>query len=478
MINASKAGQNAMVRLLLERGAQLETAESGTGRTPVLFATGQGHEATALVLVEKGARVDLVDKTTGRNLLSWSAGHGMETLVRRLLDRGVEVNTTDVEGRTPGWWAAAGGHTAVLQLLLEKGAEPDAMGGGQTPLCVAASQGHAAVVRMLADAGARIDGKLAEDDELNPLLLAVGKSDVAVIRELVGRGASPGHRSALHESAASNGDYESALALLEAGDDVAPPPEALYAAVANNYVQIVQLLLSKGVVVPSTTASDAGTVSLLYAAEVAMRTWFARCWRPECAAISRQRYTAMKMDQPAIARCLLTVWERADWAPLKGRTLLGWAAKKGYEGIVRSLLELGADPNIEEAGTEEADSDGGEADTDGGEEARQCRTALWYAAKGGYVRIVDQLLDKMKKPRDSLQVVEMLLHGAGNEGIAAMLVDAAPECMWDAVRDGDGAQVLVAASRQGHQRAVKLLLDSGIDPNATSDGRIPSTQRP
>jgi ankyrin repeat protein len=47
-------GHEAVVKLLVEKGAELES-KSSSGRTPLSWASEKGHEAVVKLLVEKGA---------------------------------------------------------------------------------------------------------------------------------------------------------------------------------------------------------------------------------------------------------------------------------------------------------------------------------------------------------------------------------------------------------------------------------------
>jgi ankyrin repeat protein len=58
-----------VVKLLLEKGAELETKDNKYGQTPLSYATRWGHEAVVKLLLEKGAELD-------RTPLSYAVGRG------------------------------------------------------------------------------------------------------------------------------------------------------------------------------------------------------------------------------------------------------------------------------------------------------------------------------------------------------------------------------------------------------------------
>ena len=74
-----------------------------------------------------------------------------------LLDRGVDVNAQDVGGHTGLVDAAAGGHSAIIALLLQRNADvqrAERDGRGETALIAAARCGRTDITQMLLDAGA------------------------------------------------------------------------------------------------------------------------------------------------------------------------------------------------------------------------------------------------------------------------------------------------------------------------------------
>jgi ankyrin repeat protein len=90
------------VRLLIEKGANIE-AKASNGWTALRWASSNGHEAVVKLLLEKGADVEL------------------------LLEKGADVDAKDRAGKTALQRAAENGHEAVVKLLVEKGADIDAM---------------------------------------------------------------------------------------------------------------------------------------------------------------------------------------------------------------------------------------------------------------------------------------------------------------------------------------------------------------
>jgi ankyrin repeat protein len=85
-------------------------------QTALYLMAACGHEAVVQLLLEKGADVDAKDNDGG-TALHKTAGSGHEAVVRLLLEKGADVDAKSNDGWTALHWAAESGHEAVVQLL-------------------------------------------------------------------------------------------------------------------------------------------------------------------------------------------------------------------------------------------------------------------------------------------------------------------------------------------------------------------------
>jgi len=76
------------------------------------------------LLLEKGAELECKGEYYGQTPLSWAAGNGHEAVVKLLLEKGAELESNDSWGRTPLSWAARSGHETVVKLLQQQGGLP------------------------------------------------------------------------------------------------------------------------------------------------------------------------------------------------------------------------------------------------------------------------------------------------------------------------------------------------------------------
>ncbi|KAJ5936883.1 hypothetical protein N7466_003333 [Penicillium verhagenii] len=117
-----------------EKRDDLEYDETLDGQTPLSWAAMRGHEAVVRLLLEKGASLESKDRNDQTSLLC-AASRGDEAVVRLLLEKGAELESIDNYNRTPLSHAVSYGHEAVARLLLEKGASLESKDrNDQTPL--------------------------------------------------------------------------------------------------------------------------------------------------------------------------------------------------------------------------------------------------------------------------------------------------------------------------------------------------------
>ena len=145
----AKKRDRLMLDLLLKHGAQVPSV-SKWGRFYYFK-----HDDVAALLLEHGmsAQHCTWHEVT---LLHDMAQNGDVKKARLLLDHGAAIDAVEDEYRsTPLGLAARWGHRATVELLLERGANPNSAGAAwSTPLAWARKKGNAEIERMLVAAGA------------------------------------------------------------------------------------------------------------------------------------------------------------------------------------------------------------------------------------------------------------------------------------------------------------------------------------
>jgi cytoskeletal protein RodZ len=95
---------------------ELDVKDSEYGRILLSWAAAKGHDAVVKLLLDKGAEIEAEDKY-GRTPLLLAAAKGHDAVVKLLLDKDAEIEAKDGFYRTPLLWAAENGHDAVAKLL-------------------------------------------------------------------------------------------------------------------------------------------------------------------------------------------------------------------------------------------------------------------------------------------------------------------------------------------------------------------------
>ena len=324
-------------------------------------------------------------------VLRAASAHGHVDVVQRLLLKGVDVNSADEDDLTPLFRAVANGHEQVIRLLAQHGADVNKSARQLgTALHVVSGSGGTDIARLLIQSGADVNAK------------------------------GPA-RSPLHY-ASEKGRQDMVKLLIEEGADIhATDPDghtALHKAAFMGHHVIAQLLLSHGSDV--TQFDNQGHDPLLLAAVY-------------------QRANTVS--------CLLSNGANAN-ASAKGASVLHWATTLRNYGIVRLLLEHGADANADDASRQKP---------------------LHKAAMRGLIDIMSLLLRRTvnASTRDSVGRTPLFyacLHGHLETVKLILYQDGVDVHMPDYY----GSTPLSIAARHGFVQIVRLLIGLGVDV-ATED---------
>jgi ankyrin repeat protein len=139
------------VQELLQRGFDPNSVNPKGDLALVVALRQSSYKVARVLIANPGTQVEArTDK--GESPLMLAAIKGQFDLCQQLIARGADVNKT---GWTPLHYAASGGMSAVIQLLLDHYAYIDAESpNGSTPLMMAAMYGSADAVKTLLSAGA------------------------------------------------------------------------------------------------------------------------------------------------------------------------------------------------------------------------------------------------------------------------------------------------------------------------------------
>jgi hypothetical protein len=158
-----------------------------------------------------------------------AASAGDLAKVQELLAAGVDVNAGNRYGATALAYACDKGHTAVVNLLLEHGANPNSKDSfyNFTPLGWAVQEGHAEIVRALLAKGA--------EGEAGALAGAASEGQAAIVKVILERGKMGPEALSEALEAASKGQKAEVVALLEAAGAKPPVVVAVDPAVLKSY---------------------------------------------------------------------------------------------------------------------------------------------------------------------------------------------------------------------------------------------------
>ncbi len=169
LIDAAENGSTSAVKAALAKKVDVNAAEPD-GTTALHWAARNDDVATAELLIAAGANVKAKTRY-GITALSLACTNGSATMIEKLLKAGADVSAASPEGETPLMTASRTGKPDAVKLLLAHGANVNALEKwrGQSALMWAAAEGHSAVVDILVKAGADLHARSkAPPARMNP----------------------------------------------------------------------------------------------------------------------------------------------------------------------------------------------------------------------------------------------------------------------------------------------------------------------
>lgn len=313
----------------LQAGVDLD-ARDENGRSPLYWAVFNGEKELVKLLVEKGADVNARGGPYRCTPLYWAAFYGDIDTAELLIANGADFMARDGDGETPLHYAAWNGQLEMVEFLIEKGADVNARDEfGSIPLHYAGFARATEVVNLLIAKGADVNARDRRGE--TPSGIPVGQADgnASVDKGLrIGTKAWSAEGAPIH-NAAINGDFEEVVRLLEDGvkinarDDDGRTP--LHLAAVAGHVSIVDALIAKGANINLRDYSKYG------------------CWSPLRLAIRAGHREVVARLIEGGADVVMDL-DRHLWGPLH------WAAATGRPDIAELLIGAGTPLNWRDKG--------------------------------------------------------------------------------------------------------------------------------
>ena len=382
---AAKVGDRDALRMLLAEGADREWCHHAGAEkpNPLCVAAKEGHQEVVKEMLSDDKRIR---ERMAMKALPFAAGSGHEDMVELLLK---EVPRAVLRGSNEAPRAVAKaaeqGHQGIVERLLAAGLDVDLESDGFTPLQQACLKSRRDMVEYLLTAGADVNNA-TKSRQRTPLFLASLEGKREVVELLLDAGAEV-------DKAEKDGRTPLVAASIDGDKDV------------------VKLLLDGGAEVDK--ADNAGRTPLFYAG---------------------------LYNNPDVVQLLLDSGADLDRAVNlhSGATRLHWASKVGLLGMVRSLLEAGADVNSQD---------------DKGE------TPLHWAARGGNdCSAVAELLlasgAEVDKESNVLTFPLSIAAETGNTKVCSVLLRAGA----DVNKEDEEGCTAICLAIYNHEVAAALLL--------------------
>ncbi|MCP4723656.1 MAG: hypothetical protein GY863_01395 [bacterium] len=317
---AAKNGEMQTVKNIIEADPEKLDSLDERGYTPLLRAAIGGHTEIAEYLIDKGANIEAKERYQMTPLF-WAINQKHPETAKMLIRKGADIAVRNIFQATPLVPAAEGNMKEIVELLIEKGVDINADSRMGMAIHRAAFRGNAEVIGILADNGAFID---AISRGRTPLHMACLTGKPEAVRVLVEKGADINSQELLWAPlglalrAGSSQAEECAKILIESGANLNAQSQLgetpLSEAVKNGYRNTVKLLIEKG--------ADFQIIDRNY-----YRTML--------------HYAAIK-GYGDVAQVLLDNDIDIDAEDIYGNTALFYAGKHGNQDVAERLISVGA----------------------------------------------------------------------------------------------------------------------------------------
>ena len=464
LIVASANGKTDAVKFLIGAGADANAVHDESKVTPLMYAAASGHLDIMKVLLENGADLHAMHSNGGTALLEAATGGEPESMAV-LLEAGANHNFVDSDGVTPLMAVASQGHVKGVNMILDhlnKDLSPEdvkthinmASYSGGTSLMFAAAGGHSNATQLLIELGADVNAIARATPQYLEKLKKQIEAGVATADEPHVDGVTAVH------VAAQGGHLESVKILIAAGavvtieDDEKRTP--LYLAVKGNYGEVAQELVRAGAD-PNTpyVDEDGETHNLLMDAIMVENVEFAKLLIANGADVSHKDEhkvgTLLQASHRGLTDIVQLLLEKhgdkpgyLDDASDEGITPLISAASEGHTDVVQLLVD-----------TKKVDING--KDKDG-------TNALMAASARGHNKVVDVLLKAgaaVNEQNNDGHTALMFAYNGKNQ--VETLWERYSQYAGDGEKEDTGTGPIIREALVNHNALVAMLLKSGAD---------------
>ncbi|XP_014270743.1 putative ankyrin repeat protein RF_0381 [Halyomorpha halys] len=183
LMHLTAANGNIVIAELLLKNCIKIDVKNSIGQPPIYKAAQSGKIEMMKLLISEGA--DIYTMIDGEFMLHKAAREGNVNAVINLINSGFNrIDIVDLNDATPLYLAVEHGHYKVVELLLNRGANPNVRNKDLwTPLHKAAIAGDDNIVKLLLSYSA--NPNLEDSEGLTPLALAMGYKQAEVVITLI-----------------------------------------------------------------------------------------------------------------------------------------------------------------------------------------------------------------------------------------------------------------------------------------------------